>query len=237
MGLVIRRMKSEDVPAVSRLVTDCYSFLADRQGFSALQLRRLLEERCSESCVREFYDRFEHYIAACGERIVGVVGIEKNDVAELWVSPDRHRQGIGRALFGKAEELIREAGHTVLTVRTSPRATPTSSPVQPTTQTMKDCTPRSCVVPLTITLSVASLVALLEWCRVVRLVSCASRLILVLPPEAAELRHPKARVEGRPDNQCRSQRPAGVHQTVGFLAAQRLTYELIGHTDTYRHPL
>ena len=123
MSLSIRAMQLEDVPAVNLLVTDCYRFLAERQGFSAVQFRRLLEERCSENFVRKLFEEFPHYVAESGGRIVGAIGIEGSEVAELWVSPDYHRQGMGRALFRKAEDVIRQAGHAALTVRTTGYAT------------------------------------------------------------------------------------------------------------------
>lgn len=120
----LRPMTREDVPAASRLMTACYEFLAERQGFSEEQLRRLLAERCSEAWTRETFEAYPQYVAHVGDSIVGVVGIEGSDVAELWVDPTRHRQGIGTMLFRKAEQLIADTGHTTLTVRTTGYAIP-----------------------------------------------------------------------------------------------------------------
>ena len=120
----IRPMTLNDVPAVSRLVTACYEFLTERQGFSPEQLRRLLAERCSEAWGRETFEAYSRFVAESGGRVVGLVGIEGNDIAELWVDPAWHRRGTGLILFGKAEQVIADAGHATLTVRTTGYAIP-----------------------------------------------------------------------------------------------------------------
>jgi len=120
----MRAMTSEDVPAVSRLVTACYEFLAERQGFSPEQLQRLLVERCSEAWIRETFHAYPRFVADSDGCVVGLVGVEDNDLAELWVDPACHRQGIGTMLFAKAEQMIADAGHATLTVRTTGYAVP-----------------------------------------------------------------------------------------------------------------
>lgn len=120
----LRPMTREDVPAASRLVSACYRFLAERQGFSAEQLRRLLAESCSEAWLEETFDAYPRFVAESGTCVVGLVGVEGNDVAELWVDPAWHGQGIGAMLFRKAERMMRDAGHTTLTVRTTGYAIP-----------------------------------------------------------------------------------------------------------------
>ena len=124
MKITIRHIKPADVPAVSDLVSSCYSFLAQHQGFSAAQLQRLISERCSPECIEQTCHEFERYIAESSDDVVGMVGLRENDVAELWVSPDFHHQRIGAQLFAKAEDLIRSRGHAVLTVRTTGFAVP-----------------------------------------------------------------------------------------------------------------
>jgi ribosomal protein S18 acetylase RimI-like enzyme len=120
----LRPMARTDIPAASRLTARCYRFLAERQGFSPEQRRRLLMERCSEAWVRETFEAYPRFVAEAGGRVVGLVGIEGNDIAELWVDPARHRQGIGAILFRKAKQVIADAGHTTLTVRTTGYAIP-----------------------------------------------------------------------------------------------------------------
>lgn len=117
-------MAREDVAAVSQLVATCYRFLAERQGFSSPQLKRLLTERCSEEWIRKTTALGETYIAESGAGIVGLVGIEGNDIAELWVAPRCHRGGIGRQLFSTVERILRDRRQAVLTVHTTGYAIP-----------------------------------------------------------------------------------------------------------------
>ena len=112
-------MSLDDVAAVSKLVTDCYTFLAGRQGFSSRQLQRLIAERCSGDWIRQSTALGETYVAESGGAIVGLVGVEGNEIAELWVAPDLHRTGIGSQLFAEAECIMCRRGHTVLTVHTT----------------------------------------------------------------------------------------------------------------------
>jgi len=51
----------------------------------------------------------------------------------------------------------------------------------------------------------------------------------VLGGEAAKLRHPKASVEKRPDDELLLRRLAGVGELVGFLGSERFTDVLIRH--------
>ena len=124
MNISIRRMSADDVPAVSRLMSSCYLFLAKEEGFSDCELEQLLDTRCSAQYVRESSRRFDRYVGELDERIVGVVAVQESDVAELWVLPERHREGLGTALFQKGEQLIADAGHRILTVRTTGYAAP-----------------------------------------------------------------------------------------------------------------
>ena len=117
-------MNMEDVPVVAGLIAECYKFLAKQQKFTPLQLKRLLEECCSEEYVLKLYNEFPHYVAETKGGIVGIIGIEGNDIGELWVFPKYHHQGVGAELFKKAEQLIVEAGYSVLTVHTTGYAIP-----------------------------------------------------------------------------------------------------------------
>ena len=60
--------------------------------------------------------RWDCSVAESESSIVGAVAIDHNEIAELWVNPVFHRQGIGAALFRHAEDKIREAGHALLTL-------------------------------------------------------------------------------------------------------------------------
>jgi GNAT superfamily N-acetyltransferase len=111
-------MTEPDAVAVSQIVVAGYVFLAEREGFSEQQVKRLLAERSSETVVRERWLReWDCYVAECGARVVGALAIERHEIAELWVLPDYHRQGTGAALFRKAEGVIAASGYRHLTLR------------------------------------------------------------------------------------------------------------------------
>ncbi len=123
VGIIVRPMKADDIMSVRRIVQECYEFLAQREGFTLEQIRRLVEERCSDDWIGEAYARYQSFVALVDQAVVGVVGIEGNDVAELFVRPDHHCRGVGSILFETAEQAIADAGHSELTVRTTGYAT------------------------------------------------------------------------------------------------------------------
>jgi GNAT superfamily N-acetyltransferase len=110
-------MTESDALAVSQIVASCYRLLTEREGYSEEQLTRLLAECCSEAVIRErWVQQWECYAAEWEGSVVGALAIERNDVAELWVSPEHHRKGIGTALFKTAEQCIAQAGFRTLTL-------------------------------------------------------------------------------------------------------------------------
>jgi GNAT superfamily N-acetyltransferase len=116
-------MTESDASAVSRIVAACYRLLAEREGFSREQLDRLLAERSAEAVVRKGWLRqWDCYVAQTGGGLVGALAIEGNEIAELFVSPEHHRQGVGTALFRAAERRMAAEGHHTLTLRSAARS-------------------------------------------------------------------------------------------------------------------
>jgi len=116
--IAIRPMTVRDAPAVSRIVAEGYRFLAEKEGFSDIQLRRLLDERCTEGVFTDGWLRqWDCYIAERLGNVVGALALDKNEIAELYVSTKHHRQGVGRALLDFAEQRIAEAGFDALALR------------------------------------------------------------------------------------------------------------------------
>lgn len=120
----VRKMERRDVPSVCRVVQAAYEFLADEQGYSRKQRRRLLEERCSPEWVGPQFLRWRSFVAISGRRVVGVLAVNGAEIEELFVHPEEHRHGIGTRLFRKAEEVIADDGHPHLIVRTTGYAVP-----------------------------------------------------------------------------------------------------------------
>ncbi|HEY3379677.1 MAG TPA: GNAT family N-acetyltransferase [Armatimonadota bacterium] len=122
MHIRIRSMTGADTHPVSGIVAADYRLLAVHDGFTAQQLQRLLTERCTADYLRDgWLTRWECYVAESDARIVGVVAIDGNEIAELWVAPERHHQGIGATLFRYAEGVLRDAGHRLLTLHCATR--------------------------------------------------------------------------------------------------------------------
>ena len=115
--MIIRVMSEADALPVSEIVSTDYRLLAERDGFTAEQLHRLLAERCSAAYLREgWLTRWDCFVVEAETGIVGAVAIAGNEIAELWVIPACHRRGIGSMLFRYAEQRMREAGHRLLTL-------------------------------------------------------------------------------------------------------------------------
>ena len=51
--------------------------------------------------------------------IMGIIAVSGNNIEELWVQPECHRQGIGTALFNHAQQSVRKEGCAQLTVSTT----------------------------------------------------------------------------------------------------------------------
>jgi ribosomal protein S18 acetylase RimI-like enzyme len=117
-------MVRRDVPAVCRVVRAAYEFLADQQGYSLKQRRRLIEERCSPEWIGSQFLRWRSFVALSGRRVVGALAVNGAEIEELFVRPEDHRHGLGTRLFCKAEQVIVEDGHKRLQVRTTGYAVP-----------------------------------------------------------------------------------------------------------------
>ena len=124
MNILIRGMISGDVVAVSKVMRACNEFLAEQEGYSSCQRERMIADRCSEEWVRQTTAQSETYVAESDGRILGLIGLEGNEIAELWVDLGSHRRGIGTRLFSEAERILRSRGHAVLTVHTTGYAVP-----------------------------------------------------------------------------------------------------------------
>lgn len=120
MEMHVRPMADSDAPAVSRIIAAGYTLLAEREGFSEEQLHRLLTERCTEAIVRRAWLlQWDCFVVESAGEVVGALAVDGNDLGELWVAPEHHRHGIGRALFDAAERRIRATGHETMTLRCS----------------------------------------------------------------------------------------------------------------------
>lgn len=113
----IEPISDADYPAVSELLRDCFTWLADREGFTQQQRAFLVGPRCDVKTLRNESRARPHIVAHDTDgTILGVAAIRENEIARLYVHPRYHGQGTGKALFHAAETMIRRAGFTELRV-------------------------------------------------------------------------------------------------------------------------
>jgi putative acetyltransferase len=107
----IEPMADADHAEVSELLRACFTWLADREGFTDLQREFLVGRRSSAATLREESQTRPHLVARDQDgTILGMAAIRENEVARLYVHPSCHGQGVGKALFQVAESMIHAAG-------------------------------------------------------------------------------------------------------------------------------
>ena len=109
--MTIRDMREEDCSEVSRVVCASFGWAAGREGHAPEQIARYFARRGCPEAIREQLGEYRCLVACRGESIVGLAAVKANELTKLYVHPDLHRQGIGRALFAAAERIVRQGGH------------------------------------------------------------------------------------------------------------------------------
>jgi len=110
-------MTESDAACVSHIVSDGYADMARQEGFSCEQAERLLSERSTVSDICGWLSEWNCFVIESDAGVVGALAIDRKDIGELWIHAGHHRQGLGSALFHKAEQVIADAGFRELTVR------------------------------------------------------------------------------------------------------------------------
>jgi len=104
-------MKPDEAAAASEVMCECYRRIGEKRGYNDEQIAYLVGERGAKKTV-EKESKNQTYLVACeGEKVVGVAAVNGNEVAKLFVTPDRHRQGIGSGLFHAAEDVVKRNGY------------------------------------------------------------------------------------------------------------------------------
>lgn len=106
----IRTMNATDTAQVAQIIGDCYKKLAVPEAYTKDELDGLLTG-CSPGAVRQRFTSYDTYLAECNRRVVGVIAIKRNEIAELFVAPEIQGQGAGKQLVAFAEETIARAGN------------------------------------------------------------------------------------------------------------------------------
>ena len=116
--MYVRVMNREDIPRVSDILCSCYRWLGEKEGFTPHDVRFLIRQRGSIDTVKR-ESEIETYCVACDDtETVGMLSVRDNEITKLYVHPRRHREGLGKLLFEKAEEIITANGHTKIILGT-----------------------------------------------------------------------------------------------------------------------
>jgi ribosomal protein S18 acetylase RimI-like enzyme len=113
----IEPMTDADHAEVSELLRACFNWLAEREGFTDRQREFLVGPRSSAETLQIECQTRPHLVARDQDRtILGMAAIRENEIARLYVHPQYHGRGVGKALFQAAESVIHQAGFTEVTV-------------------------------------------------------------------------------------------------------------------------
>jgi ribosomal protein S18 acetylase RimI-like enzyme len=99
---MIRQFQSEDAPSCCRLIHAC---LENDPSFS-YALREKIRIGETVQAVNERARLFYVAVYESENRILGVAGLDMNEIRLLCVSPERQRRGIGRALFEHLKTMV-----------------------------------------------------------------------------------------------------------------------------------
>jgi ribosomal protein S18 acetylase RimI-like enzyme len=104
--ITIRKMETNDIPCVSELMCSCYRWLGGENNFSDGQIDFLVSDRGSVDRITIESQKQVYLVAFLNRCVVGVVAINANEVAKLFVDPDYFGQGVGTELLCSAERII-----------------------------------------------------------------------------------------------------------------------------------
>ncbi len=98
----VRQFRPEDAEDCSRLVCSCL----DQDGSLSESARQALVQLESPAAMRERAMLFYLAVHAGETGILGIGGVEMNEIRLVYVHPAHRRLGVGRALLGHLEALI-----------------------------------------------------------------------------------------------------------------------------------
>ena len=118
----VRRATTNDAKKVSCLLCACYEDFGRTDSFSHDVVEGLKKTRGSVACVRDDISCQDVFVAEGGGRIKGMVSVRDNEITRLYIDPAFQRKGLGRALFSYAESILRDGGHTRLSLGAAGRS-------------------------------------------------------------------------------------------------------------------
>ncbi|MGD8823043.1 MAG: GNAT family N-acetyltransferase [Anaerolineales bacterium] len=130
-SIVIRPYREEDAPAIGRLIADTYARYNLNSASGELRDKMLGPFREAYSTDPEHQRQIAEvirasvvYVAEAAGEIVGVLRGSPGRLSSLFVSGERHRQGIGRQLMQTFEDYCRAQGAAKITMASTLYAVP-----------------------------------------------------------------------------------------------------------------
>jgi N-acetylglutamate synthase-like GNAT family acetyltransferase len=99
---MIRQFRDKDAAACSHLIRECLQ--NDRSLSPLLQEKIRLQE--TPEAMLERTRLFYTAVYESENRILGIVGLDMNEIRLLYVSPESQRQGIGRMLLSHIQPMV-----------------------------------------------------------------------------------------------------------------------------------
>ena len=113
----IEPMAGNDVEEVSDLVVSSI-----RKGFAGSYAPDVIDAVArgnSIDAVRKHTPVQTDYVMRSGDLILGMIGLKRNEIGHLFVSPAQSARGVGRRLVDFARKTCRDVGHTEMIVLAS----------------------------------------------------------------------------------------------------------------------
>ena len=117
-------MTEADDLAVSQVVTACYHFVAKPDRLTEEELEGGIREYCTPHYMSISRAKDIAFVAEFDGTVVGFAATRDISIQQMFVDPDHHREGVGGALFRKAQDTVAKPGHSVLKVKTTRSALP-----------------------------------------------------------------------------------------------------------------
>ena len=116
MSIVIREFLMEDLAQVSIVV--CKSLKPSLANLSEDTQLQILERNYPSNFIKG-RESIEYWVAEENQKVVGIIGLDNNEVRTFYVEPLYQGKGIGRLLYNKVKEISLQRNKKELTVRSS----------------------------------------------------------------------------------------------------------------------
>jgi GNAT superfamily N-acetyltransferase len=115
----IRITAETDILPIAALTADCYRAMAGSESYSQDELSGLLTQCASPESIRRQYRDCMAFVAEQDGLVLGVVAICKNEIVQLFVSPEMQCRGIGAQLLTTAEAAVLSTNYAEINVYTA----------------------------------------------------------------------------------------------------------------------